>query len=117
MYRPTKYEIRNREARDAAVLAALQSKITRPWWGTSTELHALLDVHASLGAQPRPVPRQGFSCSLESLERGELRERGWTVHRWRTASARRIGLVPPGWVWDDEASLWVVHGVPLPPQA
>ena len=55
---------------------------------------------------------RGLSGVLYALESAG-RLPGWTVYRWRTPKARMIGLVPPGWAWDDANRQRLVNGVPV----
>jgi hypothetical protein len=97
-----------RQARDNAVLQTMQTKITQPWWGTATELVALLDLQTV-----PPLTARGLSDVLRRLEETS----DWTVVRWRMSHgrSRMLALLPPGWVWDGENRRWVVHGVPQAP--
>jgi len=107
----TKYEIENRNARQDAVTLAVQEKITKPWWGTMTELVEFLAVQLPF---PHVLTPRTLSATLAKLEDG-----GWidhTVRHWHTGKARMVALIPPGWRWDNEHRQWVVNGSPVPTQ-
>jgi hypothetical protein len=104
----TKYEIRDRAYRGHAVRTSVLEKIAKPWWGSYTEL---LDVLRPLPPHRRFNP-QALSAMLSDLESNGSLD-GWTLRRWRTPKSRMIALVPPGWVWDDEAKRWFLHGTPV----
>ena len=100
-----------REIFQREVLEALQQAVTRPWWGTSTQLRAVLDRYMPTRSAFRS-PR-ALSSALDQLdESGRLD--GWDLRRWRTSATRMIGIVPPGWFWSEDRRCWLLHGVPQP---
>lgn len=109
MAKSTKYETANRNARLDAVMAAVQEKVTAPWWGTPTQLVEFLAVQLPF---PHVLTARSLSATLTALE-----ENGWmdhTVRHWRAKGARMIALIPLGWEWDAAAGRWTVNGVPQP---
>ena len=107
-----KWETRQQQQREDAILDAVKAMIVNPWWGTHTELLTIIRSHIPPHVWFKPCTPRSLSAVLsEVAQQGRLD--GWGVYRWRSSEARMISLIPPGWVWDGLGRRWLLHGVPV----